>query len=279
MNDARTVPRRRWLSALGSTIACLAILAASAAAIVVINRTEPTAQQINATRKSAALVETVTVERGTYAPRIAVLGLVEPVQDIVLSPRVAGQVIELSPKFIPGGMVRKGDTLLRIDPADFENALSIRESELQQAEASLEIEEGRQSLARKELDLLGETIDETNRALVLREPQLTSDPGRGCARPGRRCNAPSWTWNARASAPRSMRRFSAAPSTSVLKSPLGMSSASLWASTSTGFKLPSRSAACGGYSFPKRTVRDRRSSCAIRTPGGLMSNARLASRA
>jgi RND family efflux transporter MFP subunit len=152
----------------------LAILAASAATVVVINRTEPTAQQIDATRKSAALVETVTVQRGTYAPRLAVLGIVEPVQDIVLSPRVAGQVIELSPIFIPGGMVRKGDTLLRIDPADFENAVSIRESELEQAEASLEIEEGRQSLARKELDLLGETIDETNRALVLREPQLTS---------------------------------------------------------------------------------------------------------
>ncbi len=52
--------------------------------------------------------------------------------------------------------------------------MSIRESELQQAEASLEIEEGRQSLARKELALLEETIDETNRALVLREPQFAS---------------------------------------------------------------------------------------------------------
>ena len=71
-------------------------------------------------------------------------------------------------------MVRKGDLLLRIDPADFENALSIRESELQQAQASLEIEEGRQSLAKEELALLKETIDETNRALVLREPQFAS---------------------------------------------------------------------------------------------------------
>ncbi|MBC8876297.1 MAG: efflux RND transporter periplasmic adaptor subunit [Planctomycetes bacterium] len=174
MNDARTAPRRRWLSVLGSMIACLAILAASAAAIVVINRTEPTAQQISATRKSAALVETVTVQRGTYAPRLAVLGVVEAAQEVVLSPRVAGQVIELSPEFIPGGMVRRGDTLLRIDAVDFENTLSIREADLQQAEASLEIEEGRQDLARKELDLLGETIDETNRALALREPQLRS---------------------------------------------------------------------------------------------------------
>lgn len=175
MNHAsKPRPKRRWLIALGNATACLAILAASAAAIVVINRSEPTAQQINATRKSAALVETVTVQRGTYSPRLVVLGTVEPAQDIVLSPRVSGQVIELSPEFVPGGMVREGDLLLRIDPADFENALSIRESERQQAEASLEIEEGRVSLAKQELALLEETIDETNRALVLREPQLKS---------------------------------------------------------------------------------------------------------
>jgi RND family efflux transporter MFP subunit len=175
MNDAsKPRSKRRWLSALGNATACLAILAASAAAIVVINQSEPTAQQIDATRKSAALVETVTVQRGTYSPRLVALGTVEPVQDIILSPRVSGQVIELSPEFVPGGMVRKGDLLLSIDPADFENALSIRESELQQAEASLEIEEGRVSLAKQELALLEETIDETNRALVLREPQFAS---------------------------------------------------------------------------------------------------------
>ena len=175
MNDAsKPRPKRRWLRALGNVIACLAILAASAAAIVVINQSEPTAQQINATRKSAALVETVTVQRGTYLPRLVVLGTVEPARDILLSPRISGQVIELSPEFVPGGMVRAGDLLLRIDPSDFENALSIRDSELKQAEASLEIEEGRVSLAKDELALLEETIDETNRKLVLREPQFAS---------------------------------------------------------------------------------------------------------
>ena len=175
MNDAPQ-PRsiRLWLRIAGNLIGCLAILAASAAAIVWINETEPTAEQITATRRSAALVETVTAEYGTHAPRLVVLGTVQPAQDIVLSPRVSGQVIELSPKLVPGGMVREGDLLLRIDPADFENAVSISNSELKQAEASLEIEQGRQSLAKKELALLEGTIDETNRALVLREPQIAS---------------------------------------------------------------------------------------------------------
>ncbi|QDU37757.1 Multidrug resistance protein MdtA precursor [Maioricimonas rarisocia] len=103
-----------------------------------------------------------------------VLGSVEPAQEIVLSPRVSGQVLELAPNFVPGGMVQKGDLLLQIDPADFTSVLSERQSALQQAEASLEIERGRQSLARKELDLLVDTIEEANRSLVLREPQIKS---------------------------------------------------------------------------------------------------------
>jgi RND family efflux transporter MFP subunit len=175
MNDSPEPPL--WRRALGiflTTLVCLAILAASVAGVVVINRTEPTAQQINMTRKSAALVETVVARRATWSPKIAALGTVQAAQDIVLSPRVSGQVIELSASFVPGGMVRKNDLLLRIDPADFENAVSIRESELAQAEASLKIEEGRESLAKKELALLEGTIDGANRALVLREPQMAS---------------------------------------------------------------------------------------------------------
>lgn len=175
MNDALNQrPQLHWLRIVGTTIVCVVILAASAAAIVVIHQTEPTAQRIEATRKSAALVETLTVNRGTYSPRLVVLGTVKPARDVVLSPRVSGQVIELSPTFAPGENVRKDDLLLRIDPADFQNALSIADSKLQQAEASLEIEKGRQILAEKELALLESTIDVTNRALVLRKPQIDS---------------------------------------------------------------------------------------------------------
>ncbi|MCA9129400.1 MAG: efflux RND transporter periplasmic adaptor subunit [Planctomycetales bacterium] len=165
---------RRWLSVTFNTTACLAILAASAAGIWLVYRTEPTAQQIENKRKSAALVETLTVIRDTYSPSVVALGTVQPAQDIVLSPRVRGQVLTVSPSFVPGGMVRQGEILLQIDPADFENAVSIRKSELEQVEASWRIEEGRQKLAIQELQLLGDSIDEVNRALVLREPQAAS---------------------------------------------------------------------------------------------------------
>ncbi len=167
-------PKRFWLRVVGSTIACACILGAAAGAIVVINNTQPTAKQTKATRKSAALVETTMVERGTYSPRISVLGTVEPAQEVVLSPRVSGQITSLAPNFVPGGMVKAGELLVQIDPTDFRNALSIRKSELEQVEASLQIEEGRQLLAQQELELLQDTIKDLNRSLVLREPQIAS---------------------------------------------------------------------------------------------------------
>ncbi|MCP4195459.1 MAG: efflux RND transporter periplasmic adaptor subunit [Planctomycetaceae bacterium] len=175
MNEAGKPSRKRsWLSILFNVVLCVLILAAALVLSYGIKVSEPKAEQINTVRKSAALVETVIVQKGTFSPRLVVLGTVEPAQDILLSPRVGGQVIGLSPGFVPGGMVRQGDLLLTIDPADFENALLIRESELEQAQASLKIEEGRVSLAEQELALLEESISETNRALVLREPQFAS---------------------------------------------------------------------------------------------------------
>lgn len=163
-----------WLRAVLTVLVCLTILGAAAAAVVVINRTEPTAKKVDAVRKSAALVETVLAKEGTYSPRLAVLGTVRPAEEVMLSPRVSGQVVEVAEGFLPGGMVRAGEWLLRIDPADFENATAAARSRLRQAEAALRLEEGRQTLAKKELSLLEGSIKDANRSLVLREPQLES---------------------------------------------------------------------------------------------------------
>lgn len=177
MNSARSRSSGivwRWIRALATMVVCVAILGAAAAAVVWINRTEPTAQKANSSRKSSALVETVTVHRGTFAPRLVVLGTVQAARDVVLSPRVSGQVLEIAPGLVPGGKVRKDELLLRIDPADFEIAVSVRQSELAQAEASQQIEQARQKLAEQELQVLEGSIESTNLALVMREPQIAS---------------------------------------------------------------------------------------------------------
>lgn len=175
MTDSQTESRLRTvIRVVLSVILCAGVLGGAAWAVLIIYRTEPTAEQAGATRKSAALVETVTVSRGSYRPQITVLGHVEPAREVVLSPRVAGQIIELDPAFLPGGVVKEGDPLAKIDPADFENTVAMRRSDVQQAQASLEIEKGRQDVARQEFELLDEQIAPANRALVLREPQIAS---------------------------------------------------------------------------------------------------------
>ncbi len=155
-----------------SLVTCVVVVALAAGAVVWINQTEPTAERGGATRKTAALVETTTVRRGSYRPQIQVLGLVEPARDIVLSPRVSGQIIGVDAAFMPGGIVEAGQPLLEIDPADFENALAMRRSDLEQAKAELAIEQGRQSVAQQEFELLDESISAANQALVLRQPQI-----------------------------------------------------------------------------------------------------------
>lgn len=152
----------------------LAILLSATGITAYIFTTEPTASRSGATQETAMLVDVIEINRGTYQPTIKAMGTVMPSQDIILSPRVSGQVIERSEEFTPGGYVSKGDTLLQIDPVDYENALQQRRSELQQALADLNLEMGRQEAAEKEYQLYGDTLSEQNKARVLRQPQLNS---------------------------------------------------------------------------------------------------------
>lgn len=160
------------IKAIMTPFVCLALLGGAIGGVVWINLNEPIAERETATRKTAALVQTIAVEKGDYQPQLKVLGQVEPAQFISLRPRVSGEVIEMSPNLTPGGIVKRGEFLLKIDPADFEINLAMRESELKQVEADLAIEKGRQDVARQEFALLGDRIEAANQALVLREPQI-----------------------------------------------------------------------------------------------------------
>lgn len=155
-----------------SVLLCAVLLGAGGATIAIILNTEPTAEREAKTRKTAALVEVIGVERGNYRPTLSVLGEVRPARDIVLTPRVSGHIIAMEPSFVPGAIIKAGNPLLRLDPADAERAVTTMRSELLQIESELDIEQGRQRVAQREYELLGEEIDEDRRSLILREPQI-----------------------------------------------------------------------------------------------------------
>lgn len=164
----------RLIRIAATFLAVLALLAGAALVSYWIKQSEPTAEREAATRRSAALVNTIAASNGTYRPTINALGSVTAARDIVLSPRVGGQILSVEPNFTLGGSVETGQLLLTIDPADYEQALVVRRSEMLQVQAELAIEEGQQRVAQSEFELLGTEIDEANRALVLREPQIES---------------------------------------------------------------------------------------------------------
>ncbi len=150
------------------------ILLVAAGITVIILLTEPEAKREGATRVTAMLVEVIEAEKGTFKPGIIATGTVEPAQEVMLSPRVSGEIIERSPAFTPGGYVNRGEVLIRIDPSDYKNALALRRSELQQAVADLNIEKGRQEVAKSDFKLVQDSLSAEKRALVLREPQLNA---------------------------------------------------------------------------------------------------------
>lgn len=151
---------------------CIAILLIAALSVTGIFLSEPVAQRSSAVKETAMLVEVTQVERGAFFPTIVATGTVRAERQIVLSPRVAGEIETMAESFTPGGFVSSGEVLLEIDPADYEAALQQRKSELRQAVAELQMEQGRQDLARRDYEELQGTISAEYKTLVLREPQL-----------------------------------------------------------------------------------------------------------
>jgi RND family efflux transporter MFP subunit len=153
---------------------CIIILVIAAIITAVVFFTEPTAKRGGATKKTAMLVDVIGVEHGDFQPVIVATGTVQASEDIMLSPRVSGEIIDRSKNFIPGGFVQKGEFLLQIDSADYKNALLLRQSDLRLAQADLNMEMGRQDVAQKDYQLIGDSLSRENKALVLRQPQLQS---------------------------------------------------------------------------------------------------------
>lgn len=160
---------------------CLAILGLGVLITVLIFSTEPEAKTEGASLETAILVEVLAVKKGTFTPTIVATGTVQAVEDINLGPLVSGVVIRRDPAFTPGGFVKKNQVLLQIDPSDYKNALALRESELLQAQTTLDTEMGRQQIAEQDLKLITEDslfgenpLSENERQLVLREPQLNA---------------------------------------------------------------------------------------------------------
>lgn len=161
------------MKALITALLCVLIVAAAAYTSAWLIRTRPLPERREPT-DAGALVEAIEVRPGRTAVRVEAMGTVVPARRVALIPEVSGRIVELSPSLVPGGRIRRGEIVVRIDPRDFEHALARAEADLERARYELALEEGRQTVAKREWSLLEPDVVEleANRALALREPHL-----------------------------------------------------------------------------------------------------------
>jgi RND family efflux transporter MFP subunit len=169
----QATPERTGKAALLRLLLPALVIIGAALVAVWLIRTGPQAKPRPKAR-SAVLVTVRPVEFGSHAVTASAMGTVIPQRQVILSPQVSGQVIQLSDMLVPGGRLSKGDPLLTIDPSDYQLAVQQLAGEVARVEADRQIELGRQRVARKEYELLGEAVSDEEQALMLREPQLAN---------------------------------------------------------------------------------------------------------
>ncbi|NOU51225.1 efflux RND transporter periplasmic adaptor subunit [Pseudoalteromonas sp. JBTF-M23] len=120
---------------------------------------------------SRPVVEVESISALDHQVMINSYGEVKPFEQTQLSVQVSGEVTYWHPSFIAGGIVARGDVLMRIEKDNYEAALLQAQAELSRAKAAL-IEE--QALADVAEDEARRFPSKKHTDLFLRKPQLMS---------------------------------------------------------------------------------------------------------
>ena len=136
---------------------------------MIANRPEP------ATRpsfKSSTAIDATRVEPQSYTVTLSTRGEVSSANQGTLVSEVAGSITEVADNFVVGGAFQKGDTLARVDPRDYEIALTLARANYAQVEATLAEEQARAEQAAEDWRKLGRKGNPSD--LTLRKPQLAA---------------------------------------------------------------------------------------------------------
>jgi RND family efflux transporter MFP subunit len=123
------------------------------------------------------MVRTLKVQTGPQAIRIQGEGTVRPLREINLVPQVDGKVLHMSSALVNGGEFKKGDVLLRVDPVDYELAVTLAQANIKDGENLLELAKEEAAAAQEEWRLLHTDSSKGDRKpppLVAKEPQLAA---------------------------------------------------------------------------------------------------------
>lgn len=118
------------------------------------------------------IVDVTEVEQQTVSLNLPSYGVVLPKNKTLLVTEVQGRLMSISPLFVAGGIVKKGEQLAVIEPSDYQADLVQAEATLAQAEAALNEEVARGQVAKIEFKGYDKGVPPE---LGLRIPQLRKE--------------------------------------------------------------------------------------------------------
>jgi RND family efflux transporter MFP subunit len=144
------------------------LLGIGAAALLIIYKKQPERVEQDI---QAPLVKVEQVHIKDIPMVVQGYGTVSPKVEVDIIPEVAGKVVSINPELKVGGLIRRNENILQIDPRDYELAVQQAEATVADATVLLDTEQAEAQVARKEWsDLHPDT--EPISTLVLREPQI-----------------------------------------------------------------------------------------------------------
>lgn len=166
-------PAKPWPTWLRITVpvVILALGAAVAAGLVL---TKPTADK-KEKPKTALPVEVVPLEVGEHPVVVRAQGTVRAARQVVLQPEITGRVTWLSDELVPGGRLRKGQPLVRINPRDYQLAVQQQQAQVASQALALRVENARKGVAEREWELYQAERAEREQHRV-GKPQRPSQP-------------------------------------------------------------------------------------------------------
>lgn len=167
-------PVRPWWQRLIAIAIIAALLLTGLALAQYLFKTRPIAKR-KPPAKMRALVKTTTINHVSQRVTVSALGFVGPAAELNMQARVSGTVIDLNPSLVPGGIIKQGEVVIRLDDADYQLNLRLKLDKLAQAKADLRLEEGNQLVAGQEWQMIndeGIITGEADLDLALRKPQL-----------------------------------------------------------------------------------------------------------
>lgn len=122
------------------------------------------------TKQALVTVEGMTLRKTTYPVRVASQGAVQPRTRSTILPEVAGMIVEVSPSFRPGGFFEKDEVLVKLDPVDYETAVTVAKAAVALAKVTLAEETAKAEQALENWKALGR--QGAPGELVSRAPQV-----------------------------------------------------------------------------------------------------------